>query len=1724
MRNGKGLTLLSGRVKKTASTSADSNRYTWLDLKNAEPDAGVPSANNSLFTSTTTGTRSWLTTNSSTSGLKVVSGALEVDEDTTYIDTAGFINTSANDLHTVLYDLDQNLGTTTANALTTVATDGTIDGAGITGNPLSIGQGVRTTDSPDFSSLSVNMTTANAGYTFPSNDGSAGTYLKTDGSNTISFDRPIQYGGTAPTSPDVGDLWYDSVPNYGATEDLLIWTGSAWASATTGGAQAAFILRTFTGDGSTTAFDTSSPTTNSVLVYVNGSLLQGGGADYTYSSGVVTFTSAPLNNAAIQVLLTGDASLVGLELLGIAYHDLITVDSLGNVTLAGDLDMDGNKIVNLGTPTANTDAATKGYVDSAITANTVILDIGDGTATDAVTLGTDTLVFSGTTNEIETAVTNNTVTIGLPNDVTIGQDLTVTQNLTVGGYLAGPATFTIDPATVGDNTGTVVIAGNLTVQGTTTTIDSNTVNIGDNIIVLNADETGTPSQDAGIEIERGTSDNAALLWVESAGEWQLSVDNTTFYKIVSDADNYVADVAAGTGITVTHTPGAASTATIALQDTGFFLGGDLGLTTEYVDLGETLDIHGTVDIETTIATNNHVNIANTSTLDTVTGRGNTTANTIEVGGLAVDTSAIYYDTANTRVGIHTTSPQTPFHFYGQEFRLDNLTGQVDLELYGANDYRISSSSLNSFDIYDITNTKMLVSINNAGSITFNQAYTFPILDGSASQVLSTDGTGSLNWSDIDAIIDWDVIGNYAFRNFSDGTNTAEADSNADTFTFNNGTDITATVTSATDSVTFNNTSTLDSVTGRGNTTSNNIFVGTVNTDLIQGRSTNVVANKLDFYVDTTNYGINTLQLESVSGMHLLFDTNDNDSNGFTIGSGSNSIDSAAIHLAITNTGNVGVGISDPGYKLAVIDSSTNGILVGNTAGTGVKLLLDGNSDGDGLGADFVVLEHDGVSGDFKLSNLDTASGNFRFYTQSSTQRFTILNGGNVGIGSTNPANRLSIVQPNDTTPAIKIANNSAETAEIGYNATNVFRVGTTTNDEVRLGIFALGTSDLKLYSNGAEQIKIASTGAITFNQAFTFPTADGNTGEALITDGTGSVSWGSLSSTIDWNVANNYAFKTITDGATNAVADSNADTFKIRSSDQIEVTVTSDDVTHGDNLLIGHADSGVTANTYGSATAIPVLTIDAQGHITGASTSSINTSWTLTDGSTSQTISGGDTLTVADGTDINVVVSATDTLTVNNTSTLQTVVARGNETTNEIVVTPVTYAANQDAAYLIAAATNYDGTTTNWGTEGFSHKIKTDTGGIPRLTIDSPTGNGEVFTVKHNGNIGIGTNNPETNLHVNGSWVTNYGTLSIDGPLNGLAGIGIRGNSAYQGSLIWRDGTAGDYLELTSYNSNPLYLKTNNTERIAITGTGDVGIGTTSMYGKLDVFLNTNRGLSVDISSDGISGVGLRGINPVDGNLRDISIEGEEVHLSTGASSGSTATPRLSILASGRVGIGYTNPQNNIHVLGNATTPSVGITLQSNDTANATATLTLMARDASNVNQTVNIQNYRGDLNIDSNVGIGTTTPAEALDVVGNAQVSGSISAGGNIITENAGSAAGIYTFQKTVATSGTSDIFTISNSHGAQVFTVMFNCSTSGMSVAKHYTVVHQFGQTPITNLTANTGPYSGQDFTVSFTDAASNTGVKCAITNGSATIAADITVTLVLGGSPQTATVTAH
>ena len=73
----------------------------------------------------------------------------------------------------------------------------------------------------------------------------------------------------------------------------------------------------------------------------------------------------------------------------------------------------------------------------------------------------------------------------------------------------------------------LTVGGNLTVQGTTTTISTTNTVITDKIIELANGTSGTPSGDAGIVVERGSSVNAGVIWDESIDRWKFATGSFT---------------------------------------------------------------------------------------------------------------------------------------------------------------------------------------------------------------------------------------------------------------------------------------------------------------------------------------------------------------------------------------------------------------------------------------------------------------------------------------------------------------------------------------------------------------------------------------------------------------------------------------------------------------------------------------------------------------------------------------------------------------------------------------------------------------------------------------------------------------------------------------------------------------------------------------------------------------------------------------------------------------------------------------------------------------------------------------------------------------------------------------------------------------------------------------------------------------------------------------------
>lgn len=161
---------------------------------------------------------------------------------------------------------------------------------------------------------------------------------------------------------------------------------------------------------------------------------------------------------------------------------------------------------------------------------TYTVSVGAGGANSATIVltgsdsSTDSVTISGTDNEVQVTESGDQINIGLPDNVNIANDLTV--------------------------------GGNLTVNGTVTTVNTETILLADNIITLNSNATGTPTENAGIEIERGDLSNVYIRWNETTDRWEFTNDGTNYSVIPVGSDSHYATYIGGsTSIPVTHNLG-----------------------------------------------------------------------------------------------------------------------------------------------------------------------------------------------------------------------------------------------------------------------------------------------------------------------------------------------------------------------------------------------------------------------------------------------------------------------------------------------------------------------------------------------------------------------------------------------------------------------------------------------------------------------------------------------------------------------------------------------------------------------------------------------------------------------------------------------------------------------------------------------------------------------------------------------------------------------------------------------------------------------------------------------------------------------------------------------------------------------------------------------------------------------------------------------------------------
>jgi len=386
----------------------------------------------------------------------------------------------------------------------------------------------------------------------------------------------------------------------------------------------------------TSSFAASTVTlTNKTIDASSNTLSNIGNSSLTNSAITISGTSVSLGGAITDEVLFGG--------VGVVTGSAQVVSLLSNqATDFGSGRISGASIGDV----AGTSTITGSFVGdgSGLTGLATNLTVDGDSGTQNVDLINDDLQFLGTANEIATAVTkvgnDVKVTLSLPDDVTIGNDLTV--------------------------------VGNLEVQGTTTSVDSTTVVLGDNILALN----GSGAALGGLEVHDANGPaSGSLLWNGTTNQWIAGASGSESKVLVANGDGVFSGSAQVSGITNSQLAGSISNdklagsiandklanSAITISGTSVSLGGAI---TDEVLFGGVGVVTGSAQV-----------VLQSADKTGFTGASSiTTLGTIATGvwnGTAIDKTYLDDEVLNASLNAYTASNNTTNS--GQDSRLDQLS-------------------------------------------------------------------------------------------------------------------------------------------------------------------------------------------------------------------------------------------------------------------------------------------------------------------------------------------------------------------------------------------------------------------------------------------------------------------------------------------------------------------------------------------------------------------------------------------------------------------------------------------------------------------------------------------------------------------------------------------------------------------------------------------------------------------------------------------------------------------------------------------------------------------------------------------------------------------------------------------------------------------------------------------------------------------------------------------
>jgi hypothetical protein len=331
-------------------------------------------------------------------------------------------------------------------------------------------------------------------------------------------------------------------------------------------------LTYLTSDGSTVnfTFNFDIADQNSIAVYV-GTTLKTLTTDYTVSfdsgtsgTGTVTLNSAPAINTRVY-LIRDTYNVRSTDFAqGGAFLAATINNELDRIT-QGIQDVDNivaDKVLRVAEPTVETATLT---IPAAATRASKTLGFDASGNVTVLTIG------SGTVDSVGLSTTDANITLGGTNPVTGTGTITINltdplvKNLT--GNVTGNVTATTGTSTFND----VIVNGDLTVEGTTTTINTATLNVEDNIIKLASNQSGAPAVNAGIEVERGSSTDKSLIWDEAVDKWTIGSDTFVAGTVEANVTGNLTGNVTGNADSATYSSAVSLTADNTTNATNYLL-------------------------------------------------------------------------------------------------------------------------------------------------------------------------------------------------------------------------------------------------------------------------------------------------------------------------------------------------------------------------------------------------------------------------------------------------------------------------------------------------------------------------------------------------------------------------------------------------------------------------------------------------------------------------------------------------------------------------------------------------------------------------------------------------------------------------------------------------------------------------------------------------------------------------------------------------------------------------------------------------------------------------------------------------------------------------------------------------------------------------------------------------------------------------------------------------